>query len=114
MQGSMRCPRGKLVPKMCKETPPKCNAFRSEVVDYCRVVNAQNKMTMETAKEHNWEQEKDMIKDLYPTINDEDLKFRPGKERAMLARVAAKVRISDEAVNAILREEERGINLPKS
>ena len=43
-----------------------------------------------------------MIKELYPSITDEDLTCELGTEAAMLKRIAAKVLISEEALNAIL------------
>jgi hypothetical protein len=57
---------------------------------------------MESTKKRNWVQQRAMIKELYPSITDEDLTCELGTEAAMLKRIAAKVLISEEALNAIL------------
>ncbi len=68
---------------------------------------------METSKKRNWVQQMDMIKELYPSITDEDLKCEPGNEAATLKRVAAKVRLTDEALHAILGDLIPGEDLTK-
>lgn len=80
---------------------------------HCNMMMEKNMTTMETPKKRNWTQQKEMIQELYPNITDEDLKCEPGNEAAMLKRVAVKVRLSDEALHAILGETEPGEDLTK-
>lgn len=64
--------------------------------------NGQEKAESEFKITTNWVNRSSRLKIRYPALNDDDLKFNPGDEKQLVARVAARLnKTADEVIRII-------------